>query len=183
MEIFVETERLVLREILPSDAYGMYELDSDPEVQKYVGNNPISSISEAERTIESIRNQYLNNGIGRWAVIEKNTGNFIGWSGLKLVTETTNNHINYHDIGYRLIRKYWGKGFATESATAVLKYGFNKFLLKKIYAIADVNNSSSKKVLEKIGLKCVETFEYQGISHYWYQTEMRNNESLPPTTE
>lgn len=52
-----------------------------------------------------------------------------------------------------------------------------------MYGIADVNNSSSKKVLEKIGLKCIETFEYQGIFHYWFQTEMRNNESLPPTTK
>lgn len=56
MEIFVETERLVLREILPSDVHGMYELDSDPEVHNYVGNNPVRSISEAEQTIESIRN-------------------------------------------------------------------------------------------------------------------------------
>ena len=56
-----------------------------------------------------IRQQYIDNGIDRWAIINKETNDFIGWTGLKFVTETTNNHINFYDLGYRLIEKYWAK--------------------------------------------------------------------------
>src|SRR5690606_25147557 len=118
MEIFVETKRLILREILPTDIDGFFELDADPEVHRYLGNKPVKNKQQVVDVINFIRQQYLDNGIGRWAMIEKETNNFIGWAGLKLEKIKINNHINYYDLGYRLIRKHWGKGFATEGATA-----------------------------------------------------------------
>jgi [ribosomal protein S5]-alanine N-acetyltransferase len=135
MQIFVETERLILREILPSDEMGMFELDSDPEVHKYLGNKPIKNIEQARQNIEFIRQQYTDNGIGRWAIIEKEKTNFIGWAGIKLIKETINNHSNYYDLGYRLIRKHWNKGFATESAKASLNYAFNVMKLKEVFGM------------------------------------------------
>lgn len=77
-----------------------------------------------------------------------------------------------------LRRDFWGKGYATESAKAMVAYGFEKMDLKVIYAIADIGNSDSKKVLEKCGLRQVETFIYDGVPHYWF--ELRNPAS--PTT-
>jgi ribosomal-protein-alanine N-acetyltransferase len=71
MQVFLETDRLIIREILPSDEVGMFELDSDPEVHKYLGNKPITNLEQARLNIEFIRQQYKDNGIGRWAVIEK----------------------------------------------------------------------------------------------------------------
>lgn len=59
--------------------------------------------------IDSIRRQYIENGIGRWAVIDKESNNFVGWSGLKLITAKINNHQNFYDLGYRLIKRYWGR--------------------------------------------------------------------------
>ncbi len=162
MKIFVETDRLILREILSSDDQGMFELDSDPEVHKYVGQNPAKSIEECRKTIEYVREQYISNGIGRWAVVEKASNNFIGWSGLKILTETVNKHTNFYDLGYRFSKKYWGKGFATESAQASLEYGIEKLKLKEIFAMTDPQNLASRKVLEKIGMKYIETFEYDG---------------------
>ena len=169
MKIFVETERLLLRELLPSDEDGLFELDSDSEVHRYLGNNPIKQIEEARRAIEFIRQQYLENGIGRWAIIEKGTNSFVGWSGLKFVREKTNNHINYYDLGYRLIKRYWGKGYATESARASLDFGFEQLKLKDIYAMADVNNVASRKVLERVGLTFIETFDLDSIPHNWFK--------------
>ncbi len=169
MQIFVETERLLLRELLPADDSGIFELDSDPEVQKYLGNNPIKHVEEARSAIAFIRQQYLENGIGRWAVIEKETNSFVGWAGLKFVREKINNHINYHNVGYRLIKKYWGKGYATEAAKASLAYGFDELKLKDIYAMADVNNDASRRVLEKVGLTLVETFDLHGIAQNWFR--------------
>lgn len=92
MKIFAETERLILREILPSDIDGMFELDSDPEVHKYLGNKPVTTREQISDAINFIRQQYIDNGIGRWAIIDKKTNDFIGWTGLKFVTELTNNH-------------------------------------------------------------------------------------------
>lgn len=97
MEIFAETKRLILRELLPIDAEGMFELDSDKDVHQYLGGNAVKSINQSIGDIEFIRKQYMDNGIGRWAVIEKETGGFIGWGGLKLITETCNNKTNYYD--------------------------------------------------------------------------------------
>jgi len=171
MKIFAETERLLLRELLPTDDAGMFELDSDPEVHKYLGNKPVTSIEQSRETIKFIRAQYQENGIGRWAVIEKATGNFIGWSGLKLCTAERNNHHNFYDIGYRLIKKYRGKGYATESAAVALLYGFNELKVPLIYGMADVNNAGSNHVLRKIGLRFIETFYDDGILHNWYKTE------------
>jgi [ribosomal protein S5]-alanine N-acetyltransferase len=171
MKIFAETERLILREMLPEDEMGLYELDSDPEVHRYLGNKPIHNIEQARESIRLIREQYIDHGIGRWAIIEKSTNGFIGWAGLKFVKEKINNHTNYYDLGYRLIKKYWGKGFATEVATASLNYGFDKLKLPEIFAMADIENAGSNNVLKKLGLKLMDTFEYDGVVHNWYHME------------
>jgi RimJ/RimL family protein N-acetyltransferase len=174
----IETERLILRELLPTDVDGMFQLDSDPHVHTYLGNKPISSKQQAEDVIHFVRQQYIDNGIGRWAIVEKTTNTFIGWTGLKLVKEMTNKHINYYDLGYRLIRDYWGKGFATESASASLAYGFDTLKLNEVFAAADIENKGSNKVLKKLGFTQLEPFLYDNTTpHNWYkitQQEWKN---------
>jgi ribosomal-protein-alanine N-acetyltransferase len=171
MKIFAETARLILRELIPADAKGMFEMDSDPEVHLFLGNKPVQSIEQSKADIEFIRKQYIENSIGRWAVIEKATGNFIGWSGLKLIKEINNNHSSYYDLGYRFSKRYWGKGYATESAIAARDYGFKVLQLDEIIGIADINNLGSIHVLEKAGLKRISIFDYQGIKHHWLKIE------------
>ncbi len=168
MKIIAETNRLILREFLPTDDKGLFELDSDKEVHRFLGNKPTENIEQSRKAIEMIRIQYKTNGFGRWALIEKSTNNFLGWSGLKIMKELTNNHKDYCDIGYRLIRKYWGNGFATESAKASLDYGFEILKLKEIFGSADRNNIASRNVLEKVGLKYIETFDYEGNQTDWF---------------
>jgi RimJ/RimL family protein N-acetyltransferase len=169
MKVFAETERLILRELLPMDANGMFELDSDPEVHQFLGTKPLNTIDESRKVIDFIRQQYLDNGIGRWAVIEKHTGNFIGWAGLKLVKDEINQHSEYYDLGYRFIKKYWGKGYATEASIATLNYGFDQLQLNQIYAITAIDNHASKKVLEKAGLKFIENFDLDGEPLSWFK--------------
>ena len=168
MKIFTETERLILRGIIAGDEGGLFELDSDPEVHRYLGNKPVLHIEQARETVQLIRQQYIDYGIGRWAVIEKASGNFIGWAGLKFVTDKINNHIRFYDLGYRLIKKYWGKGYATEAAKASLEYGFNGLNLPVIYGMADTENTGSNNVLTKVGLSFINTFDHEGIKHHWY---------------
>jgi len=167
MKAVVETERLILREFVESDAEAFFEMDSNPAVHTYLGNNPTKTLAEAKKVIQLIRQQYVDNGIGRWAAIEKATGAFIGWSGLKYIRETENNHINFYDVGYRLAPKYWGLGYATESAKAAIEYGFNTLKLTEIIGTANVENKASRRALEKCGLTFVEQFMWRDIQCDW----------------
>lgn len=174
MRFYIETERLILRDLMETDVDGIFELDSNPEVHRYLGNNPISSMQKAHEIVRSIQLQYSERGIGRFAAIEKYSGDFIGWSGLKYNTgekETLGDKRDFHDIGYRFIPRYWGKGYATESSLAILQYGFNELDLQTIYGAAEVGNIASNKVLQKIGLEYVEQFPYEGEMINWYKIE------------
>lgn len=173
MKTSIETERLLLRELLPTDDAGMFELDSNPEVHIYLGNNPVKSIEESREAIANIRQQYLENGIGRWAVILKDTGEFIGWSGLKL-EKNVNGHDTFYDLGYRFIQKHWRKGYAFETAKAFVDFGFNEMNLAIINAYADFDNLGSRKVLEKVGMQFVNSFEYEGTEEVWYEIKNPN---------
>ncbi len=167
MSTILETDRLLIKKITHDDIEGMYTLDSDPEVHRFLGNHPVLDKDESKRQIESIQLQYEQNGIARWAMIEKSSGDFIGWTGLKYMTELTNGHIHHYDLGYRLIRKYWGKGYATESAKASRDYGFKHLGIDTIYAMADLGNHASIHVLQKTGLQCRNIFDYKGVPHQW----------------
>ena len=177
MTVHLETKRLILRELRPSDSEGMFELDSNPHVHKYLGNNPITTKAQAQDNIAFIIQQYNEHGIGRFATIEKSSGKFIGWSGLKFNTgtkETLGNKRDFYDIGYRFIPKFWGKGYATESAIASLKYGFERLHLHTIYGAAAVENAASNSVLKKIGLNYIEQFDLDGAIINWYELNKKS---------
>lgn len=146
MKFIIETKRLFLREFILDDAEKFYQLNLNPNVIRYTGNTAFKSIDEAKSFLENY-NDYKTNGYGRWAVINKSNNEFIGWCGLKydkLENET--------DIGFRFFEEEWNKGYATESATACLKYGFEVLKLNRIIGRAMKENTASIKVLEKIGL-------------------------------
>jgi len=145
MNKILETERLLLREFELSDSQAMFDLNNDPEVLRWTGDPPFDSVTHASEFLEKY-SDYNTNGYGRWAVIEKETGNFIGWCGLKL------NEQNLIDLGYRFFQKDWGKGYATESARACLGYGFLALGMKEIIGRVARDNPASVRVLEKIGM-------------------------------
>lgn len=174
MKFHIETERLLLRELRLTDLEGMFALDSDPEVHKYLGNKPVKSIDESKKILESVLTQYKERGIGRFAVIEKSTGDFVGWSGLRLNTEyNMNGFTEYYDVGYRLIKRFWGKGYATESGKASIDYAFNVLKLPEIYATTEIGNQASHNALLKLGLHYVEDFyfEQEQMNLRWYTLE------------
>lgn len=168
MKIHIETERLLMRDILEEDLQGMYAMDSDAEVHTFLGKKPIVTLDEAKKMIDSIRQQYVQNGIGRWAVVEKGSGTFIGWSGFKLITDVINGRSNFYDLGYRFLKKYWGKGYATETAVASLEHGFNILQYDEICGMAEVEHLASNAILQKTGLVKRNIFVYDGILHNFY---------------
>jgi RimJ/RimL family protein N-acetyltransferase len=148
MNIIIETERLLLRTFTPDDAHLIYDLNKDPDVIKFT-MDPISDITHAnEILVNTILPQYTLYNHGRWAVHKKSDKLFIGWCGLKARPER-----NEIDLGYRFYKNYWGNGFATETAFACLRYGFEKLKLSRIIGRAMPQNIASLKVLEKCGMK------------------------------
>ncbi|TGE28955.1 GNAT family N-acetyltransferase [Hymenobacter metallicola] len=172
----LETPRLLLREMLPTDAPGILALDSDPEVLRYVPGQLLKTLEEAAGVIAYIRQQYAQNGIGRWAVVRRDTQEFIGWCGIKLVNDYhTNGRTNYYDIGYRLLRQHWGQGFASEAARASLAYAFDTLKLPEIHATARRENLASCRILERLGLRKETEFRQDDALWHWYT---KANEAL-----
>jgi ribosomal-protein-alanine N-acetyltransferase len=155
MEKILETERLYMREFVLEDASIMLNLNQDPDVVRYTGDPyPWSSLEETEKIFMDVIFPQYKNKIGRWAVFLKEADEFIGWCGLKDIGEEI-------DLGYRYHKKHWGKGYATEAATAVLQYGI-KYRLQNVVGRASVQNKQSVKVLEKIGLTFKEFYSKNG---------------------
>lgn len=166
MKIHLETPRFYLREFDSSDADGLFALDSDPDVLKYLGVQPLTSINQVYPMIEAVQKQYAENGTGRWIVVDKDSEEFLGWCGLK--HEKQFREFPYYDIGYRFLKKHWGKGIASETAQACLDYGLTVLKYPEINATAEVEHAASNHILQKIGLELKDQFDYQGIKHNWY---------------
>ena len=173
MNLVIETERLLLREFLPSDAEAYFEMDKNPEVHKYLWQKPYVKIEEVHENITMVRQQYLDNKIGRFSTILKETGELIGWTGIKYVTgHVENGNTNFYDYGYRLNEKFWNKGYATEASKAWLDYGFNEMKINKMNAYTHYENGASNHILQKIGMKFIEDYtDNNGVMWKWWQME------------
>ncbi len=169
MKVHLTTQRFILRDLEHSDAEGLFKLDSDPRVHEFLGKNPLTKLEQAKEVIEMVRSQYAMNSIGRWAVDDRITGQFLGWCGLKY--EENVRDFSYIDIGYRFKPEFWGKGIATETAEATLRYGFEQLNLERICGAADANHEASLSVLKKIGLLYLEPFTFDGLPCSFYGLE------------
>jgi len=150
MNYFLETERLYLREIEEEDIHLLFELHSDPEVMKFI-RPAEKTLDESRTTLQRIfRTNDYEKGIGLWICHKKISNDFIGWFVLKPLENTPD-----IEIGYRLLKKHWGKGYATEMANEMVGYCFTKLKLDKIAAATHPDNQASQHVLEKIGLRFV----------------------------
>lgn len=170
----LETNRLIMRPFEERDAEGLFLLDSNPEVMKYVGGVVSTKIEQSQQMIEFIQKQYKENEVGRLAVIEKSTNTLIGWSGLKYLTSEINGMKNVYELGYRFLPEYWGKGYATETARAALNYAFNEIKTDVVYAMAVTENTGSNRVLQKLGFEELGTFLDDSDLCYWYRLKKEN---------
>ncbi|WP_430613784.1 GNAT family N-acetyltransferase [Flavobacterium sp. JP2137] len=168
MNIELTTPRLLIRPATEKDVDGFFELDHNPEVHRFLGNQPAQTREECLEMIRFIQDQYRDNGTGRLSVIERETQKFIGWAGLKLITDTVNGHRQYLDLGYRFVESSWGKGYATEAATAILDWAFSTGNTATIYAITHSENKASDRILRKLGFVYTNRFEHSGVPHRWY---------------
>ena len=154
MEIFLETERMLLRRLLPADAENLAELDSDPEVMRYLtGGRPTPLEVVKSETLPKMLAYYQRpGGLGYWAAIEKSTGQFMGWFEFRPRQADDPTEV---ELGYRLRRQFWGKGYATEGSRALIRKGFTELGVRYVYATTMTVNQASRRVMEKAGLKLV----------------------------
>lgn len=167
----IETARLRLRELGPEDSADLFRMDSDPQVHRYLGNQPLTTIEQAAEIITAVREQYQRYGIGRWAVERRDTGEFLGWSGFKWIDEAIGTHLHFLDVGFRFSRAHWGQGHASESALACMKLARRSDELAgyPICGVVAEENTASEKVLIKLGLRHTDTFEFLGYTVHFYE--------------
>jgi [ribosomal protein S5]-alanine N-acetyltransferase len=144
--VIFETERLIVRQyVFEKDADNFFALNGDEEVMRYI--RAVKSREECDSFLKQNIESYETNPLmGRWAVYEKASGKFVGSFAFIPVEGTKNSQ-----IGYALLKEYWGKGFATELTREGITHVFTKTDLKEVYGITQAENEDSKKVLLKTG--------------------------------
>ncbi len=167
-KVFLETERLILRQFTESDAENLFELDSDREVIRFANLGIIKGGEPIDTDYETIRNKTLPRllayyqkyeGYGFWAAIEKSSNEFIGWFQFRPALDSPFNVAsglydnNDIELGYRLRKVSWGKGYATEGAKALVLKGFSELGTQRVVSSALAENRASSRVMEKAGLK------------------------------
>ncbi|MGH3377321.1 MAG: GNAT family N-acetyltransferase [Actinoallomurus sp.] len=162
MSTFLETSRLTLRRFTEADEDNLVELDSDPEVMRFIGGEPPSREEIRNRILPTLFGLYERfEGFGFWAAEEKSTGRFLGWFHFRInENESRNGEI---ELGYRLLRSTWGKGHATEGSRALIHKGFTELGVERVVAETLAVNHGSRRVMEKSGLTLVRTFHRDGL--------------------
>lgn len=158
MHVFLETDRLVLRRFTEADVDNLVELDSDPEVMRYLtgGRSTPREFVESQMMPRLLSYYERYPGFGFWVAIEKSTGDFLGWFVFRPPLKDP--RPGEIELGYRLRRSAWGKGYATEGSRALVRKGFTEFGVQRVVAFTMAVNAASRRVMEKSGLVFVRTF-------------------------
>jgi RimJ/RimL family protein N-acetyltransferase len=156
VDVFVETDRLVLRRFTHDDLELIVGLDSDPGVKRYIDDSAVVDREDLVETLDWWLGYYENfEGYGFWAAIEKATGLFVGWFHFRPGEGAGPLE---PELGYRLHRRSWGQGYATEVSRALIDKGFTELGIERVYAQTMAVNVGSRRVMEKAGLRFVRMF-------------------------
>lgn len=159
MKVFLETERLRLREFEPADAEALFALDSNPEVMRFLtGGAPTPLATITGEILPRFVGSYAKfGGLGYWAAESRSARKFVGWFALHPGDPPVEGEL---EIGYRLRRDQWGRGLATEGARALLTEAFNRGAMR-VLAQAYEENLASRRVMEKVGMTFARSFRIE----------------------
>lgn len=165
MAIILETNRLALRTWSLDDATAGFRIWSDPEVMRYVGTGAAhNSIERTSIWLGRMIAHQEQHGFCYWAVTEKESRELIGSCGMAYGLDGG----PPVDFGYTLAQSRWGRGLATEAASACLRYAFERLDLPELVASVDSRNTASRRVLEKLGFVYQRTEQLDGGIDLWY---------------
>lgn len=166
----LETERLLLRQWREEDLEPYARMCADGEVMRHIGDGAPLTREGAQAQISHFGSWWKEHGIGPWAAEEKATGAFLGFVGLARQDDWPEGD-HKTEVGWRLDRRFWGRGLATEGALASLRYGFGELGLERIICIVQPANAASRKVAEKAGLAVRGTTRWRGNEVLWYAAD------------
>ena len=156
MTVFLETDRLTLRQFTNDDVDALLALDQDPLVRTYVEDGVPVTREEALITIEHFLAYYERGDVfGFWAAIERESGAFLGWFHFR---PEDRSNVAEPELGYRLVSSAWGKGFGTEGSRALIDHGFTHPQVERVVAQTMGVHTASRRVMEKAGMRLVRTF-------------------------
>ena len=157
MDVFLETERLILRRFTEADLGNLVELNGDPDVMHFLnGGKPTPREFVEAIILPRILQQYERfDDFGTWAAIEKSTGEFLGWLHFRPSHGVSPEEV---ELGYRLRKAAWGKGYGTEGSRALIRKGFTELGVQRVVASTYSENIGSRRVMEKSGLTLARTY-------------------------
>jgi [ribosomal protein S5]-alanine N-acetyltransferase len=167
----IETKRLFLRELAPSDDAAVAAMFADPDVMKFVGAGGVLELEDAQRMIERERKHYAERGWGQWATVERATGRMVGVCGL--IEWPDIDGAEELEVAYLLAKPYWGKGYATEVAAVILERALE--IRPDPISLIYVDNAASIAVAKKIGMVHQRDVPFAGstIGLYRYKKKRR----------
>ncbi|WP_372369595.1 GNAT family N-acetyltransferase [Candidatus Uabimicrobium sp. HlEnr_7] len=172
------SKRLILRRWKPEDYRPFFLLNSDPQVMEFLPK--VLSQEESNAMILKIENHFEQRGFGFFACEEQQSQSFIGFVGLS-VPQFSCDFTPCVEIGWRIAREYWNRGYATEAASEVLLYARNTLKQKEIVSFTVPNNLPSRRVMEKIGMTYVKNFYHPALNkdhplcqHVLYKKHLRD---------
>ena len=157
MQVFLKTERLVLRRMTADDLDDLVALDADPEVMRYLSGGAATprAVMEQHRLPRWLSYYERGDGFGYWVAIEKASGDFLGWFHFRPPEGAGPGEV---ELGYRLRRAAWGRGYATEGSRALIHKGFAEQDVQRVVATTYQDNLASRRVMEKLGMTLLRTF-------------------------
>jgi [ribosomal protein S5]-alanine N-acetyltransferase len=159
----LETERLYHRRFTLEDLPRLIEMRSDPEVYRYLGGTQMQNAEAITKRSRFYIDCHVQYGFGMCTMFWKPTGEMIGWSGLQPLDGTSE-----IEVGYGMIKEFWGRGIGLETAGAWLDYGFNQKNLNRIVAVAYPENTGSWRIMEKLGMRYEKTEPHYGADCVFY---------------
>ena len=159
----IETERLFFRKFELDDLPQLIEQRSDPDMNRYLGGTRLQNPEALAKRIRFYMSCYDSHGFGMCPMFWKETGEMIGAAGIQPLEDT-----GEIEVGYSVVKKFWGQGIGTEAARGWMKFGFDNFGLERIVAVAVVENTGSRRIMEKLGMKYEKTEPHYGEDCAFY---------------
>lgn len=161
----IETARLLIRPMQSEDAEDLHEIYSDAETMQYLTSEIPRIVDDTRAWMAPKIAQQERHGISLWSVVERESGKVIGDCGLQAEDET----LAEVELAFRFNRAYWGRGYALEACAACLDVAFDQLALQRVVAGTDRDNASGRRLLERLGMRCVRDREWYGRATAEYE--------------
>jgi RimJ/RimL family protein N-acetyltransferase len=156
----LETDRLLLRRWRAADREAFADLNADPEVMRHFSGTMTQAESDA--FVDRIEGLFERQGFGLWALEVKDGGTFIGFTGLNPMPPGVPGEGGM-EVGWRLARRGWGHGYATEAARAAVAFAFDQLQLPELFSMTAVSNTRSQAVMQRLGMSLLSHFEHPRV--------------------